>query len=508
MANELKKGVALSYGNIVANLMIGLIYTPVMLRLLGQEEYGLYSLIGAMVGYLSILDLGLGNTIVRYTARNRAIGDGQREAELNGLFLFLYSIIGLITVLIGMLFYANLGTMFGATLTLAEMEKARIMVMLLIFNFAFTFPLSIFGSIMQAYERFVYLRLVNILRVLLNPCLVLPLLFVGYGSVMMVLVSTVLNLACLLTNVWYCFRYLHVRFTWGRYERSFLFEVGAYSFFIFLNAIMDKVYWGTGQFVLGLVSGTVEVAVYAIAMQFMMMYMQFSTAISGVLLPKVTMLVAEGAGPDKLTEIFIKIGRLQYIVVGYILTLFILVGREFIYLWAGESYQSAYPMIVLLMIAMLIPLLQNVGISILQAQNRNRFRMTIYTFAAMTNLVASIPLAKYWGGIGCAIATATALFISTGIFMNRYYQQTVGIGIHSFWLNIISMGKGATLMILVGVGLILNFQITYSWSDFFMRVILYSGFYMGILYFTGLNQYEKELCHAMVTRLTGGRLCR
>lgn len=59
-------------------------------------------------------------------------------------------------------------------------------------------------------------------------------------------------------------------------------EVSIYSFWLFLNAIMDRIYWSTGQFVLGMFKGAMVVAVYAIAIQLQGIYMSFSTAISGV----------------------------------------------------------------------------------------------------------------------------------------------------------------------------------------------------------------------------------
>lgn len=144
----------------------------------------------------------------------------------------------------------------------------------------------------------------------------------GYGAVTLVVTATIVNIACLLTNVYYCFKYLDIHFCKGHFEKSFLYEISGYAFFIFLNAIVDKIYWGTGQFILGIVSGTIQVAIYAIAMQFMNMYMQFSSAISGVLLPKVTMMVANGATNKELTSLMIRIGRLQYIIVNYILVIF------------------------------------------------------------------------------------------------------------------------------------------------------------------------------------------
>ncbi|XOQ25470.1 MAG: Polysaccharide biosynthesis protein [Mitsuokella multacida] len=491
--NQRRWGAILSYVNIIATVLVGLFYTPIMLRLLGQSEYGLYSLIGSVVGYLSVLDMGLGNTIVRYTAKNRVDGTPEKEAELNGLFLQVYSIIGFITFIIGAILYANIDALFSATLTAGEMHRARIMMILLIFNFALSFPLSIFASILQAYEKFIFLRVSNILRVLMNPLLVLPFLYWGYGSVMMVVVSTILNFACLFANWFYCVHYLHVKFKHGKFASVFLREIAAYSFFIFLNAIMDKIYWGTGQFVLGIVSGTMQVAIYAIAMQFMMMYMNFSSAISGVMLPKVTMMVTNKASAKELTELMTRIGRLQYLVVGYIFVMFILVGKEFIELWAGPAYVSAYPIVLLLMAALLTPLIQNVGISILQAMNLNRYRMTAYTICAFIALAASFPLAIQYGGIGCAVATAASLFISTGYIMNRYYAKKIGLNIIYFWRNILHMTRGKIAFLIVLFLLKYAVQWPLSWTYFSLFVIIATMLYIPFMYFLEMNQSEREI---------------
>lgn len=492
--NQRRWGAILSYINIIANMVIGLVYTPIMLRLLGQSEYGLYSLIGSVVGYLSVLDMGLGNTIVRYTAKNRVDGTPQREAELNGLFFSVYSLIGLFCIAIGAVLYINIDNLFAATLNLEEMHRARIMMILLICNFAFSFPLSIFASILNAYEKFIFLRVSNILRVIINPLLVLPFLYWGYGSVMMVVVSTLLNFTCLLANAFYCFYYLHVRFLWGHFETVFLKEIAAYSFFIFLNAIMDKIYWGSGQFVLGIVSGTKQVAVYAIAMQFMMMYMNFSTAISGVMLPKVTMMVANKVQVSELSQLMTRIGRLQYLVVGYIFVMFFLVGRQFINLWAGANYIEAYPIVVLLMIALMIPLLQNVGIAILQAMNLNRYRMTVYSICAFIALLASFPLARYWNGLGCAVATAGALIISTGFIMNCYYAKKIHLDIKFFWKNILPLMKGSVLLLFVGFGIEYFLQLSLNWRNFLILCVVDTFFYIFIMYKFCMNEYEKGLC--------------
>ena len=501
MRNQLKMGAILSYINILAGLIVGLGYTPVMIRLLGQSEFGLYSLIGSLVAYLSVLDMGLGNTIVRYVSRNRAIGDKRSESELNGLFLAIYSVIGLITLIVGSILYFNVDNMFGATLSADQIERAKVMMILLIFNIAISFPLSVFASLMQAYERFIFLRIFNIISVLLKPIIALPFLFMGYGAVTLVVPATIVNIACLLTNVYYCFKYLDIHFSKGHFEKAFLYEISGYAFFIFLNAIMDRIYYGTGQFILGIVSGTIQVAIYAIAMQFMNMYMQFSCAISGVLLPKVTMMVANGATKIELTKLMIKIGRLQYIVIGYILVMFFLVGKEFIYLWAGENYLSAYEMILIIMVAALIPLIQNAGISILQAMNLNRYRMTVYTIVAVINIFTSIVLAKMYGGLGCAISTAVAFLISMGLIMNRYYHKRIGIDIPLFWKNITHMMPSAFILIILVEIFQMNISLEYSWLYFAIKVVIYTLIYMLLMYFIGMNNYEKNLCRSAICKV-------
>ena len=88
--NQLKAGAALSYISIGLNNIIGLLYTPYMLRMMGQNEYGLYSLVASVVAYLTVLDLGFGNAIVRYTAKFRAEAKTKEQYEMFGMFLVLY----------------------------------------------------------------------------------------------------------------------------------------------------------------------------------------------------------------------------------------------------------------------------------------------------------------------------------------------------------------------------------------------------------------------------------
>src|SRR5699024_2605209 len=228
-------------------------------------------------------------------------------------------------------------------------------------------------------------------------------------AVSMVIITTIVNIGCLVYSAIYCFKKLNVKITFGKMEKGLVREILGYSFFVFIAVIVDQIYWQTDQIILGAVSGTLSVAVYAIAMQFIKLYMQFSTSISGLFLPRVSMMVAKNASKKELTDMMIKYGRLQYIIITFILSGFILFGLPFIEFWAGSNYKNAYYIIIIIMIPLTIPLIQNIGISILYAMNLQGFRSVVLITIAVINVIISIPLAKYYGGIGVAVATAVTL---------------------------------------------------------------------------------------------------
>ena len=100
--NQLKVGSILSYIQMGLSIVIGLVYTPVMIRLLGQSEYGLYQTVSSTIAMLGILNLGFNSSYVRYFAKYKKNNDYESISKLNGLFLIIFSVIALIAFLCGM----------------------------------------------------------------------------------------------------------------------------------------------------------------------------------------------------------------------------------------------------------------------------------------------------------------------------------------------------------------------------------------------------------------------
>ena len=490
--SQLKTGALLSYVVLALQNLVGLLYTPFMLRMMGKSEYGLYSIAASIVAYLTILDLGFGNAIVRYTAKFRAENKKEEQYEMFGMFFLLYCGIGLIALLAGGVLYWNAENIFDASMTANELSRTKIILALMVFNLAITFPFSLFGSIITAYEQFVFQKVIAIVRIILNTATMIVLLNVGYKAIAMVVVTTSFNVLTLGLNFWYCKHYLKIKLKFARFKWGFLKEVSIYSFWIFLNAIMDRIYWSTGQFVLGAYAGTVVVAVFAVAITLEHMYMSFSTAISGVFLPKVTAMAVRESDGRAISDLFIKTGRIQYCVMILVLTGFFLFGRQFIHLWAGDGYDDAYIISMLFFVPLTVPLIQNLGITILQARNQMKFRSLLYLVISLVSLGAQIPLSKYYGGIGCACAIAGALVLGQIVVMNVYYQVKQKIDIVGFWVEIIKMS------IVPAVLTVLTYYVLQQYAlDTVVKlvagIIVYLLVYLPLFFALSMNAYERDL---------------
>ncbi len=463
-----------------------------MLHTMGQSEYGLYSLVASVISYLTILDLGFGNAVIRYTAKFRAEGKQSEQYEMFGMFFILYMIIGIVALCAGAVLYLNIDTLFGNTMSSVELDKARIMMLLLVFNLAFTFPMSIFGSIITAYEKFVFPRILNIARILLNTVVMVCLLKMGYKAIAMVVVQTVFNVLTLFLNYLYCKKVLQIKLYFRRFQWGFLREIAIYSFWVFLNVIMDKVYWNTGQFVLGALIGTSAVAVFAIAIQLQNLYMQFSSAISTVFLPKVTNIITLGNDHRVVSDLFIRTGRIQCVVMALVLSGFIVFGRQFIILWAGPEYEEAYFICLLFFSSLIIPLIQNLGITILQARNQMKFRSLLYVGIAAIALICQVVFARKWGAIGCAISVSCALLIGQGLIMNIYYSRKQHIDIVRFWKEILKMSIVPLFMAIAASLLVRNVEVN-NWIKWISAISIYLLAYIPIFWKFSMNSSEREL---------------
>lgn len=500
MLNQRKSGVILSYVGQLVQIIIGVIYTPIMLRLLGQSEYGLYQLVYSVVSYLSLLSLGFGSSYLRFYSRYKAQEDEEGVAKLNGMFMIIFCSISVICVICGIVMIRNVRSIFGTGLTDSEYATARILMGLLIINLAMTFPNSVFNCSITAHEKFLFQKLLILIQNLLSPFLSLPLLIMGYGSVGMVSVTTFLTVAVLLTNLYYCLKKLHVKFIFHGLQIGLLKEMWVFTFFIFINQIIDQINWNVDKFLLGRFAGTTAVAIYGVGGQINTLYLQFSTSISNVFVPKVNRIVAESNDDKQLTILFTKVGRIQFIILGMILSGFVFFGNPFVKIWAGSEYGASYIVALLLIVPVTVPLIQNLGIEIQRAKNMHKARAVVYLAIAIANVFISIPLIKIMGPAGAALGTAISLIAGNVIFMNWYYHARIGMNMFYFWKEIAKFVPALIGPCVVGI-IIMNFANIMGLVKLGVFAIVYTVVYGLSMYFLGMNEEEKQLVMGPIRKI-------
>lgn len=501
--HQIRLGVLLSYVSMGLGYVVQILYTPLMIRVIGSSQYGVYNLTNSIVSYLSLFSLGFAPAYVRFYMRHKIKDDQESIIRLNGLFMAIFLVLGLIAVIAGMVMVTHTSSLLGSKFSQRELILAKHLMFLMVINIGLSFPLIPVVSYIQANERFIFQNGLNIVRQLCSPFLSLPLLMMGYGALGMTLATTVITFAISIWQIIYAYTRIGFRVSFVNMDFSELKEISVFSIFILLNAITDQINWNVDKFIIGRYLGAIPVAIYGIAAQLNSYYLGFSTVISNVYVPRINKIVAKKDSNyhSEINQIFMNVGKTQLIIIGLVLANIIVLGKEFIIFWAGSQYATAYPILLVLVIPVTIPLIQNAGISIQQAMNRHVFRSVVYFLIAIINVLVSIFLVSRIGSIGAAIGTAGALIIGNGFLLNWYYWRYIKINIAAFWRSMIR----PLSVILASVGIGFTFKYILAMNTIFGFVLCaacMSIFYLALTWvFTFSRQQKKSYVQGLRRRL-------
>ncbi len=489
--SQLKKGALLSYVNIGLSNTIGLLLTPFIIRSLGSSEYGLYTLIGSFVAYLTLMDLGLNNTIVRYVAKYRAEADKEGEMKFLATTMWVYLAIAISLVAIGVLIYFQLDALFSDALTLEEMEKAKVMFLTLVLNLIITIPGGSFTAICNAYESFVFPRFVNIIKYVMRAISIVAILSWGGKAISLVVIDTVLNVLIVLVTFAFVFKKLNIRITLKKYDKKMVREIFSYSFWVFLFSIVHQFQWNAGQVVLGITTSTTLVAIFGVGVLIGGYYNAFAGVITSMLLPKATQLIIQEKTGLEITEVYIKIGRMISYILFLILSGFLLFGKPFIGLWLGNDYMESWIIAILMMLGMTMPILQVFGNSILEAKKKNKFKALVSIVTVSIAVVIGYYFSQSYGVKGMMLPLFFAMIFNS-IIMNFYFVKIFDFKFIYFVRTVIVK----PLLVFVPLTLLGYWGLKYinidSWFRFASLGILYAIVFLTLTYSLLMNNYEKS----------------
>lgn len=498
--NQKKKGIAIAYISLFVNTIISIFLTPYLMKQLGVDNYGVYKTINSFVGYMHLVNFGTGVIIVRYVAQYTNENRSSDLANFFGMMVIITAIMISLMLLIGFLIYSSLPSLLKNSFSIAQLEDAKKICLILIFNVIIIVASSSFDGVIMGYECFAISKIFNLIKIVLKPIFVFSLLTIYRNIFFLAIIDMLCVAVVLLFQIYYCKVFLHVKISFHHMDKQLIKIVLTFSLSNMLQAFINQVNQNMDNVILGSIEGPSIVSMYSISLLIFSIYSTLVGVIGSVFIPQATKLYESGSNIEDLTDLVIKPGRYQFIIAGAFLSGFILFGKNFIVLWVGKDFLGAYLPTIIMLFPLMITAIQSVCIAILDAMLKRLIRSLVLAGVAIFNLLCSIILVKLFGYIGAAIGTGLSLLLGHVLFMNYYYYKYIGLNIPRMFKSIF---KGISRALLLTTVIMIPFSIFLdnSFIAFLVKIILFCITYAFLLYLIGLNNNEKKDIKNIVSEL-------
>lgn len=498
---QLSLGVAFSYITIIAQCLSGVLYTPIILRSLGQSEYGVYSLCLSFSGYLTIFNSGMNAAFVRFYVQTKT-KDEAKIPELNGLFARIFFVLAFISLFCGFFISWKAEFIFGSNISADEYALAKRLFVILAFSTFFTVINCIFSSLITANERFVFGKFVNLVQIVLAPVITIPLLLKGSGSDSVFLIKLMLIILVAIFNTVYCKVKLKVSFKFAAIDRILLKSILVFAGAIVVQSVMDQLNWQIDKFILARTKGTSEISIYSVGSTFNTYYLTIASAMSGVFIAEINRLVSLKKEKE-VSDLFVKTSRIFAMLVFLIMSGFCIFGKQFILRWAGIEYGDSYYVGLLIMLPVTASLTMGLGQDIVRAKNVHKKQIFINIIVCICNFVVSIPLAMNYGAIGSAFGTFLCEIIICIIVQSIYYNNVAKLNMKQYYGEMLKIFPGLIFPVVYGFVIMKLGLVKASYVSIVMYALVYILIYVVSMWLFAMNGYEKGLVKKIAVKITG-----
>jgi O-antigen/teichoic acid export membrane protein len=391
------------YAVYAAATVSGLLVTPIVIHSIGKQAFGVWSFIGAVTIYLSILDFGVGPSIVRFAAeaRGRKADDDLNAVASTGLVM--YALIGLVTLPIGIALAFAVPALIGAPHGLVW--DARITTLLVVAALAIRFPLGLFNNLLVAQQRWDLQNLANFVATVVYAALVVILMPRWGGLILLgVLTFGTTALRLLVPLFWLRRELPGLRLARRYVSRDRFRALATFSSSNFLVHIAQKIVFSTDVIVVSVVLGAAASGVYSIPAKLFALVFGIGTAVTSLMFPAFAEL--EGAGDRARQRRLLLAGLRAGTALMLLLALpLLLIPDLLIRAWIGAGYRGSYSVLAILAGVLLVHQPIYVLTQFLIARGRQRVIAIVSIEITAVNLALSFLLAWQWGLWGVALAT-------------------------------------------------------------------------------------------------------
>lgn len=497
---QIKIGAVISYITIAFSIISGLIYTPWMISRIGQSSFGLYTLTTSLITLVTI-DLGLSQSVSRFLSKYRAENDKESIRKFLGITYKLFIFLAFIFLVALIIVFFNLDNIFEK-LTSDEIDKVKVLLMISGLYAVVAFPFNPLDGILISGEKFIFFKTMALISRILNIVLMVIALLNGYGLYALVIVNAISGLTIIILKLNYLKKKEPQEIDWKCRDKKLTKNIFSFSIWIMVISIAQRLILNITPCILGITSGSKEIAIMSIAITLEGYVWLFSSVFVDMFLPKVSQIIYRyQAGSREIQALMIKVGRIQFILLAAIISIFIVAGKDFILNWVGVEFEKSYIVALFLIIPGILTVPQTIASTALIAINKVKYNALSRIVVAILSISFSYFLSKGYGAIGSGIGIFIGNLIGSVILMNVIYTIILKINIWEFFKSC-QIKMIIPFIIVIVTGLFFNNQFTeVSWKITAIKVIILLFIYIISAYITALNKYEKDLIRNTINKL-------
>ena len=425
-----------NWGSYGVNLVIGLLIGPLVVHRLGNVAYGVWALVGELIGYSFLLEFGVRFAVTRYVARHHAL-ESQKDINrvlTTGLSFTLVSA-ALVLTAGGVVAYL-LPRLFSIPSELVL--DARLSLILVSVGIAVSLPGSLFHGCITALSRYDLSTIRNTVPNLLRAFSLWYFLTHGYGLLTVAIVSTLQT--CLAYGLDFVMaRQLLPGLSIRReyHDRSTLHSLVRFSVYAFILSVSWRLIYMTDNVVVGFVLGPVAVTFYAVGGQLVGLLRDSLVNITALYAPLASQMDALKK-EDSLRKLFLAGSRIAFLYILAGVTALTMVGPRFLGLWMGEPFEPrSGPVLILLALEAGCHALALCCGQVLYGMNRHKVGAWLSLCNGAANLALSTVMIRWWGAVGVAWGTLIPAVLIEAIVLPAFTASILGVSPARFYKSVV-----------------------------------------------------------------------
>ncbi len=411
--------------NVFATLIVagtGFFLTAFVIHRLGAEAFGAWVLIMAVLAYSSILDFGVGLTVMRFVAEVAHLPDREAANRIVSTAVTVFTAVGGVVLVAGLIAAPHMAGLFGVPAQ--EQADFTTAFRISLVALALTFPSAVWTAVLQGLHDFARLNMWVVgqaLAVMLGQMIVVAM---GHGIVALAVVGAVGNVA-LLIGKRAAARGHGIRTSPRLCDAATLRRIVSVSTWVFLLNVSGRLILDTDAILIGVVLGTAAVAAYQVALGPATAVRRAADQFNSVSLTAAASLNAQDERV-RLRVLLTEATRAVTCVFLPCIALLAAWGDELLRLWVGPEFTSSYATLVVLTVGVLAIAIQGTASQVLLALGRHRLMALVASVEALCNVALSIALATRFGIVGVAWGTTLPTLVTAFGITLPYACRLVG----------------------------------------------------------------------------------